>query len=174
MPNVCLLVIIRQKNRSGDNKIATASVQQAMLKILEGAQISVTKSNHTDVGGFTFDTRRLTIILSGAFEGIMDIVQKRCNPSKFGFEADNYSKEHLEIEEKDLIEYGIIPELEGRISNIITLKSPTILDLKNALLYSEASPLTLQETYFKRMGIKLEFDEEFIDAISNKAFKLNR
>ena len=96
-----LVIIIRQKNRSGDNKIATASVQQAMLKILEGAQISVTKSNHTDVGGFTFDTRRLTIILSGAFEGIMDIVQKRCNPSKFGFEADNYSKEHLEIEEED-------------------------------------------------------------------------
>jgi len=164
--------------KKGDkNGHATTAVQDGLLKLIEGTKLTISKNNHTDIGGFQFDTSKLTIILSGAFDGMDKIIEKRTNQKRLGFynqssdENDkNIDDEIIQVE--DLIEYGVKKELAGRINNIIQLNNPSKEDLKNAFLYSKNSPLVSLENFLKSNGIKIEFDEDFVDIIVDKAITL--
>lgn len=158
-----------------DKAISTTDVQQSLLKIIEGTKVYISKVNAMDVGGFEFDTNKLTVVLSGAFSGIEKIVDKRCSVNSVGFKVENedVKSEERKILDEDLENFGVIPELIGRISNTIELRSPEREDLKHALLYSKSSVLLLWEKYLKENGLILEFDEEFIDDIVSDTLELN-
>lgn len=159
-------------NRSEKSTHSTTTVQQSLLKLVEGTKINISKNNHTDIGGFEFDTSKLTIIFAGAFDGIDKIIEKRTNEKQVGFKTKLVEEKDKNIIIEDLIEYGVISECAGRMSNIIELNNPTKEDLKNAFLYSKSSTLNLLEEYLKTNGIKIEFDEAFIDAVINKSITL--
>ena len=160
-------------NRNEHSDISTTSVQQGLLKLIEGTKINISKNNHTNIGGFSFDTSKLTIILLGAFDGIDKIIEKRTNNKKIGFaDDDELININRSIQIEDLVEYGVISEIAGRMSNIIELNKPTEMDLKNAFLYSKSSSLTLLENYLNDNEIKVDFDEEFVDLLVKKAITL--
>lgn len=170
-----ILIVDEFDKLCGTNENAnhtTTTVQQGLLKLIEGTQINISKNNHTDIGGFIFDTRKLTIILAGAFDGIDKIVEKRINERKIGFSTNQTDEQDKKIQIEDLINYGMISELAGRMSNIIVLNTPNENDLKNAFLYSKSSSLNLLKEFLKDNGITVEFDEKFIDTVVNKAITL--
>lgn len=159
-------------SNSGKSEHSTVTVQQNLLKLIEGTKITISKNNHTKVGGFEFDTSKLTIIFSGAFDGMDKIIEKRTNERKPGFNTNPIEESDKSIQIEDLVEYGMISEFAGRMSNIIELNTPSKEDLKNAFLYSKSSTLNLLEKYLKTNGITIEFDEDFIDAVATKAISL--
>ncbi len=160
------------KPDEGSN-IATIAVQQELLKLVEGTTLFISTNNHSNVGGFTFDTRKVTFILGGAFDGIKDIIDKRCKKKTLGFQTEKEEiVQDTTIQKEDLKEYGMILELIGRMTNFITLKEPEKEDLKNAFLYSKASSLNLSKAYFEANGITVEFDDAFVDAVAVKSLSL--
>ena len=159
--------------RTESSEHATITVQQSLLKLIEGTKINISRTNHTNIGGFEFDTSKLTIIFAGAFDGMDKIIDKRTNERKPGFNTTQVEEKDKNTQIEDLIEFGMIRELSGRISNIIALNNPNKEDLKNAFLYSKSSALNLLKTYLNANGVKVESDEAFSDAIVDKALSLN-
>lgn len=142
---------ICQKKESSVN---TTGVQQGLLKILEGSNIYLSKTNTDNIGNFYFDTSKLTIILSGAFDGLL-------------------SNQKLEITNEDLEEYGMISEMAGRISTKITLNRPTKESLKNAFLNSKLSPYLITQKELAEDNIQIQLEDGFVDSFIDKVYSLN-
>ena len=126
------------------------SIQNGLLTILRGTKIHKKIRKVLNEETITLDTSRLTFVLSGSFEELLD-------------------KEN--IDQEDLIKYGMIPQLADRISLIIKTKKPMKEDLKKALKDGEYSYLKLLEEYLSLYGIPLEVDEDFIDYIVEVAYQ---
>ncbi len=127
------------------------SIQNGLLTILRGTTIHKKVQKGFTEETIPLDTSRLTFVLSGAFEELLD-------------------KE--EITKEDLIKYGMIPQLADRIHLIIRTKNPTKEDLKRALTEGEYSYLKLLEEYLKLYEIPLQIEDDFIDYIVEVAFNL--
>lgn len=159
------------KNESKNVKdIGGEAVQQTLLKIIEGTEYTFDKSDKK------INTSNILFICGGAFDGLKDVVNKRCNKSKkIGFctETTEFSKEETfkskNILIDDLINYGLIREFVGRLQTIAVLDELTEDDLKEILIKPKNSIITQYKTLFKMDGVELEFTQEAIDYIANQA-----
>jgi len=172
----------KSDNPSITRDVSGEGVQQALLKILEGTVASVPPQGgrkHPHQEFIQINTENVLFILGGAFGGLEDIIQKRIGRKSMGFGAKVESKVEKkigdilkEIVPQDLLKYGLIPEFAGRVPVIATLDA---LD-KEALVSILQKPKNALVKQYKKLfgldGIELEFTEEALQAVAQKAMAL--
>ena len=157
------------------NSIKGTSIQRELLPIFDGNKITAEARRGNGQGGFNLDTSKILFIMTGAFEGLKDIVQKREGKNILGFgtsseKSDNKNWQSL-LNNTDLISYGIIPELIGRIQHISTLDDLLESDLISILTNSPGSPIKAQQYLYNLHGISIEYPELTIKLIAQLALK---
>lgn len=171
----------KSENMSTTRDVGGEGVQQALLKIIEGTVSRVPLSGgrkHPQAECVDIDTSNILFICGGAFSGLEKIIEQRNNKGKsIGFNADvkvigdNDNMDLSDVQQKDLVKYGIMPELIGRLPVVTTLNPLSETDLVR-ILTEPKNALTKQYQELLAMdGVKLEFEEDALKRIAELAIK---
>lgn len=172
---------IAKKKNTSQRDVSGESVQQGMLKLLEGSEVEVpvgANSKNAMVPLTTVNTKNILFICGGAFPGLEDIIKERLNKqASIGFRADLKDKyDHTanllqKVTVEDIRKFGMIPEFIGRLPIICSLEGLTkdmlvriLKEPKNAILKQYQKLLALDE-------VKLDFEEDALEAIAEKALE---